>query len=740
MVLYLFYSEEKMTSLLVDHSNTSGQLSFLRARDPSILSGNFALRLKNTRTNLLQNIEEDEVKEQEDDKNIQIHLRIKYADSMDQLYKIDDNDIHCSISASSHSNTNMKDVESIVKKFTFTQIFPPNSTQEELFNAIVKPKVFKFINGENSTLMSYGASGSGKTFTIVGTVKEPGIIPRTLEYLFRTLPELSEVPLVRPTQSGEVEILNEASGYEEVLVRSRLLSMALQTIDEGHINTYQEMQSRLSREPVGILDDLNASLAVWVSFSEIYNENIYDLLTPIQRSKANNRPKLKLASFNANTYVKDLTNVSVSSGIEAYQILQYGLHNLKYASTSINPHSSRSHCIFAIKIAQVARGTNYSRLNYFNFCDLAGSERLKKTLNVGDRLKESNNINTSLLVLGRCISCIRENQKKNTNKIIPYRESKLTRLFQRALSGNESISMIVNMNPAVDMFEESLHALNFSAIAKDVVVRRTPIKLKTKNRFSSYLQSKNLFHGNYDQEAKDSEITKLQDIIDKLYLEFERLSRHATEQEWKIRQEVIQEQNAIMDEMRQHYQKRSAEQDNRHRQHIEELRNLYRNTIEESEVINISSSSDEDDSMVENKREDLRQQNNVLLAELTKKNDEIHCLKKNLDDATMSNTQTQQQVDKCQMEMAALKTELSRKEHEIIDLKRFLDDAETACREIQNSFEQQINDLLTENYGLKEENSELAMQVEEYSKMCMERDEIVSSGNEYNELPHDSLI
>lgn len=99
---------------------------------------------------------------------------------------------------------------------------------------------------------------------------------------------------------------------------------------------------------------------------------------------------------------RDLSFVYVVSGIEAFQILQYGLHNLRYAATGLNAHSSRSHGIFSIKLVQYARTAKTTQVSYFNFCDLAGSERLKKTLNVGDRLKESNSINKSLHVLGEC--------------------------------------------------------------------------------------------------------------------------------------------------------------------------------------------------------------------------------------------------------------------------------------------------------------------------------------------------
>lgn len=466
------------------------------------------------------------------------------------------------------------------------------------------------------------------------------------------------------------------------------------------------MQNRLSTEPVAKLDDFsNIHLTVWVSFSEIYNENIYDLLTPVQKLKLENRPKLKLASFNENTHIKNLTNISISSGIEAYQILQYGLHNLNYASTSINSHSSRSHCIFTIKIAQLVKGTDIKKLHYYNFCDLAGSERLKKTLNVGDRLKESNNINTSLLVLGRCISCIRENQKRNTNKMVPYRESKLTRLFQRALSGMESISMIVNMNPSKNMFEESLHVLNFSAIAKDIIVKQAPPKPKPKNRFSAYLQSRSTAYSDINQKKveRDQEVEKLQDIIDKLYFELEQIKRERTEDEDRVREEVVREQNAIIEDLRSHYKNRMAVVESRHREHIEAMREIYKNSIEEeSEVITLDSSSDD---------------------EAAAGGDEKRSYKK-----------LREENERLLLEIGAVKTELShksilinRKDEEIDELRAVITDAEATYNEMQESYEEKLNNHLAEIYKLREINSELSVQVEEYTNLLSrEQDEIYS--------------
>lgn len=124
--------------------------------------------------------------------------------------------------------------------------------------------------------------------------------------------------------------------------------------------------------------------------------------------------------------------------------------------------------------------------NRFAFCDLAGSERLKKTLNIGDRLKEAQSINTSLLVLGRCLKTIHEGQlsKQKIEHIGPFRESKLTRLFQKALSGKEHIALIVNINPIPNLYIETQNVLNFSAIAKKIVIEQKEKVQQRKSRFS----------------------------------------------------------------------------------------------------------------------------------------------------------------------------------------------------------------------------------------------------------------
>ncbi|KAK4880178.1 hypothetical protein RN001_008324 [Aquatica leii] len=157
--------------------------------------------------------------------------------------------------------------------------------------------------------MSYGASSSGKTFTIVGTSEEPGIIPRSLEYLFRTLPTLPEVPLIKPNASGGISYMTEADWLKDKIDRQILLSKHTNMDCALHKQTYKAMQERLSNELVGLIDQAlgpdDVMLNVWVSFAEIYNENIYDLLKP-HPCKGQSRQKLCLGNVNGDTYIKDV--------------------------------------------------------------------------------------------------------------------------------------------------------------------------------------------------------------------------------------------------------------------------------------------------------------------------------------------------------------------------------------------------------------------------------------------------
>ena len=248
------------------------------------------------------------------------------------------------------------------------------------------------------------------------------------------------------------------------------------------------------------IKDDHISYSVWVSFVEIYNENCHDLLVKVSEGKKKGekpkRPTLKLAEDKDGLpYVKGLREVPVCSADEAYQVLTTGRENLHFAATKLNQQSSRSHCIFTVKIVRVADPSNphLARVSIFSFCDLAGSERISKTHNVGERQKEAGNINTSLLILGRCIKAMRHNQScrdKKAMEMVPFRESKLTRLFKSFLTGQGKSSLITCISQANYLFDETVHVCKFASIASKVTietVKEPPMKKKkeTNSRFST---------------------------------------------------------------------------------------------------------------------------------------------------------------------------------------------------------------------------------------------------------------
>lgn len=558
------------------------QVSYLRARDPSIISYNRA-KFTKIRCNLRPFMNDTVIKVGAD-ACVKIYLRLKGDVPVCSLYKVENSTFSCEVPHSYVSTKHLKDGEVLHKKYTFSKIFPSEAPQTEIFDLIVKQKMFDLINGYNSSLLAYGASGSGKTYTIVGTECNPGVIPRALEYLFRSLPPLDSVAKVQAMENGSIKHLSLADQINARDTKEGLIKyFDKQSTAHMHKETYKMMQQRLSEQPTATVD-VEASdvcVAVWISFAEIYNEHIYDLLKP----HTQNRPKLTLRSRkkNGETYIKDLTSVFVSTGLEAYQILRYGLTNLNYAATALNDHSSRSHCIFTIQLVQVCSESPEGCISTFNFCDLAGSERLKKTKNVGDRLKESNNINASLLVLGRCLKEVRDSQKHKDTRTIPFRDSKLTKLFQYAISGRETLSMIVNVNPSEYMYSETQHVLNFSAIAMEVKIEQKPKPVRLNSVTEDAAHERILELEDMLEQLQDHVLTmeeKRHANINK-YLEMFRTERDENNRKWqeRLNEKVHEKTREYEEEIQELYAK------------IRSIENGYKS---ESSIIEIADSDEED--------------------------------------------------------------------------------------------------------------------------------------------------
>uniref|UniRef100_A0A8C5IF10 Kinesin family member 4A n=1 Tax=Junco hyemalis TaxID=40217 RepID=A0A8C5IF10_JUNHY len=291
------------------------------------------------------------------------------------------------------------------KAFTYDYVFDPSVEQEEVFNTAVSPLVRGIFKGYNATVLAYGQTGSGKTYSMGGTY----------------------------TANQEHE--------PSVGVIPRVIKLL-----------FEEKQQRHDWDFV-----------LKVSYLEIYNEDILDLLCPSrERSPISIREDPK-----EGIKIVGLTERNVTCAQETVSCLEQGNNCRTVGSTAMNSQSSRSHAIFTIFIDQKKKNDkNCSFHCKLHLVDLAGSERQKKTKAEGDRLKEGININRGLLCLGNVISALGEENKKGG--FVPYRDSKLTRLLQDSLGGNSHTLMIACVSPADSNLEETLNTLRYADRARKI--------------------------------------------------------------------------------------------------------------------------------------------------------------------------------------------------------------------------------------------------------------------------------
>ncbi|MBN3281473.1 KIF23 protein, partial [Polyodon spathula] len=230
--------------------------------------------------------------------------------------------------------------------------------------------------------------------------------------------------------------------------------------------------------------DEDSVYSVFVSYIEIYNNYIYDLLEEVPYDPIRPKPpqsKILREDQNHNMYVAGCTEVEVKSTVEAFEVFWKGQKKRRIANTQLNRESSRSHSVFIIKLAQApldADGDNVlqdkDQISVSQLClvDLAGSERTSRTRAEGSRLREAGNINQSLMTLRTCIEVLRENQMYGTNKMVPYRDSKVTHLFKNYFDGEGKVRMIVCVNPKADDYEETMLVMRFAEMTQEVEVAR----------------------------------------------------------------------------------------------------------------------------------------------------------------------------------------------------------------------------------------------------------------------------
>ncbi|KAG7221767.1 hypothetical protein INR49_029150 [Caranx melampygus] len=369
----------------------------------------------------------------------------------------------------------------------------------ELFEDVAKPLVDDLIHCKNGLLFTYGVTGSGKTFTMTGSPGEGGLLPRSLDMLFNSIgPFQAKRFVFKPDDKNGMEIQSQVDALLERQKRDNQQSVP--KTPSSRQKPDPEFADMISSDEACKSEnvDEDCCYSVFVSYIEIYNNYIYDLLedapfdpirpkwlgrgTPVRNNEfIAPQSKILREDQNHNMYVAGCTEVEVKSTEEAFEVFWKGQKKRRIANTQLNRESSRSHSVFTVKLAQapldadgdhILQDKNQVNVSQLCLVDLAGSERTSRTRAEGSRLREAGNINQSLMTLRTCMEVLRENQMCGTNKMVPYRDSKVTHLFKNYFDGEGKVRMIVCVNPKADDYEETMLVMRFAEMTQEVEVAR----------------------------------------------------------------------------------------------------------------------------------------------------------------------------------------------------------------------------------------------------------------------------
>ncbi|XP_061731851.1 kinesin-like protein KIF20A isoform X2 [Nerophis ophidion] len=384
------------------------------------------------------------------------------------------------------------------QKFTFTQVFGPDASQRRVFEGSVHGLVQDVLQGENCLVFTYGVTNAGKTFTFLGPDHDSGLLPRSLWAIFNSIQgRLYTRCDLKPQRCRDFSRLTpdqqtaESSSKKNLLrmfKENHLTSVRSTCLDSSSLSSDCSVNSVCESNKTFLDVPSNVGFSVWVSFCEIYKDNIHDLLEQVPLRHVRRTVLRVSQDVKGNSFIKDLKWIQVSSLEEAYRVMKIGKKNQSFSSTRLNHLSSRSHSIFSIRILRVEDSgvPRVLGISELALCDLAGSERCSRTHNTGERLKEAGNINNSLLTLGKCINAMRLNQQAKIQHHIPFRESKLTHFLQFFFCGAGKVTMVVNINQSAACADETLNVLKFSALAQKVVVlSNRPVSLDASSHRSA---------------------------------------------------------------------------------------------------------------------------------------------------------------------------------------------------------------------------------------------------------------
>ncbi|KAF8455639.1 hypothetical protein BGX38DRAFT_1249062 [Terfezia claveryi] len=293
--------------------------------------------------------------------------------------------------------------------WSFDRNDPHYAGQDNLFQDLGGPLLDNAFEGYNNCIFAYGQTGSGKSYSMMGYGEEHGVIPKICQHMFERI---------------------------------------------------KNVQTK----------DLHTKCTVEVSYLEIYNERVRDLLNPSTKGNLKVREHPSLGP-----YVEDLAKLVVGSFQEIEHLMDEGNKARTVAATNMNATSSRSHAVFTLILSQkrhdIETGFDTEKVSRISLVDLAGSERANSTGATGARLKEGAEINRSLSTLGRVIAALAELSSAKGKKAkpqVPYRDSVLTWLLKDSLGGNSMTAMIAAISPADINWDETLSTLRYADSAKRI--------------------------------------------------------------------------------------------------------------------------------------------------------------------------------------------------------------------------------------------------------------------------------
>ncbi|KAK0210776.1 kinesin 2 [Desarmillaria ectypa] len=308
-----------------------------------------------------------------------------------------------------------------IRTYPFDLVFGPEADQALIYHEVVSPMLEQVLMGYNCTLFAYGQTGTGKTYTMHGDLV--------------------------PTAMGNPSV---------------------------HAGMIPRVLFRLFHS----LETSGSDFSVKISYIELYNEELRDLLAPdLPVPTGSTQPKDTSRSVDGGlkifddankrgVFIQGIEEISVKDSADALALLTKGSDRRQVAATKFNDHSSRSHSIFSITVHTKENGVvgeDLLKIGKLNLVDLAGSENIGRSGAQNARAREAGMINQSLLTLGRVINALVDNAQH-----VPYRESKLTRLLQDSLGGRTKTCIIATVSPARSNIEETLSTLDYAMRAKSI--------------------------------------------------------------------------------------------------------------------------------------------------------------------------------------------------------------------------------------------------------------------------------